>query len=323
MALLPSLSGVSRDIATGVTATLVIFSIAVFMPVVGFIFSMFIPLPVLFYRAKLGRRHGMIIPLVAMMVMGLVLGGLTIDVLFFAGLMLLGFAMSEMFEKALSIEMTVVATCGIVLGAGLAIILLYGLANDTGIIALVSAYVATNLELSLKLYQGIGIPQETIDTIANSLERIQYVLVRIMPSLTMASTLFVSWTNLIAARSIMLRRGLAFPNFGRLNRWRAPEPLIWGVIGCGIVMFIPITGIRLIGINGLLILLTVYFIQGIAIVSFYFEKKKLPRAIRVVLYVMIAFQQLFLLAVICIGLFDMWINFRKIDTNKHESDLPS
>lgn len=323
MAPLPFQSGVSKDIAVGVMATLVIFSVSVFMPVVGFLFSMFIPLPVLFYRAKLGRRHGMIVPLVAIAVMGLVFGGVTMDILFFSGLMFLGFALSEMFEKELSVEMTVVAACGMVLGAGLIGILLYSMVANTGIYALVSTYVATNLALSLDLYKGIGIPQETIDTISGSLDQIQYVLVRILPSLAAASALFVAWTNLIAARPIMLRRGLYFPDFGRLNRWRSPDPLIWGVIGCGLIMFLPATGIRLIGVNGLLVLLTIYFIQGIAIVSFYFEKKKLPRAIRVVLYMMIAFQQLFLLVIICIGLFDMWINFRKIDTNKREPDLPS
>ena len=323
MAPLPFQSEVSKDIATGVMATLVIFSMSVFMPVVGFLFSMFIPLPILFYRAKLGRRHGMIVPLVAIAVMGLVFGGLTMDILFFSGLMFLGFAISEMFEKELSVEMTVVAACCIVLGAGLAGILLYSMVADTGIYALVSAYVATNLALSLDLYKGIGIPQETIDTISGSLDQIQFVLVRILPSLAAASTLFVAWTNLIAARPIMERRGLSFPDFGHLNQWRAPEPLIWGVIGCGLILFLPATDIRLIGVNGLLVLLTIYFFQGIAIVSFFFEKKKLPRAIRVVLYMMIALQQLFLLVIICIGLFDMWINFRKIDTNKHEPDLPS
>jgi len=237
--------------------------------------------------------------------------------------MLLGFVMSEMFERPLSVEMTIAFTCGIVLATGLIGILLVGMVSDTGIIALVSSYVAANLELSLKLYQGIGIPQETIDTIASSLDRIQYVLVRIMPSLAAASTLFVAWTNLIVARPMMLRRGIAFPDFGRLNHWRAPDSLIWGVIVCGLVMLTPATGIRLLGVNGLLVLLTVYFIQGIAIVSFYFEKKGLPRSVRVVLYTMIFFQQLFLLVIICIGLFDMWINFRKIDTNKRETDLPS
>ena len=323
MALLPFQSIVSKDIATGVMAVFVIFSLSVFLPVVGFIFSMFVPLPIVFYRAKLGRPHGAAVPLIAILSMGLVFGGFSIDLLFFAALMLLGFVMGEMFEKPLSIEMAIGATCGIVLGTGVVGILLYSMMTHTSIIALVSAYVATNLELSLKLYEGIGIPQESIDTIANSLDRIQYVLIRIMPSIIAASTLFVAWINLIAIRPLMLRRGLAFPDFGRLNHWRAPDPLIWGVIACGVVMLTPATGIRLIGINGLLVLLTIYFMQGIAIVSFYFEKKGLPRFVRVVLYTMIAFQQLFLLVVIGIGLFDMWINFRKIDTNKHETDLPS
>ncbi|MGD8701692.1 MAG: YybS family protein [Desulfosarcina sp.] len=323
MAPLPFQSGLPKDIAIGVMATLVIFSAAVFMPVVGFVFSLFIPLPVLFYRAKLGRRHGLIVPLVAISVMSLVFGGFTMDIVFFSGLMLLGFVLSEMFEKELSVEMTVLATCSIVLGTGLIGILFYSLVIGKGLHALVSAYVATNLELSLAMYEGIGIPQETIDAISRSLDQIQYVLVRIMPSLAAASTLFVAWTNLIAARPIMLRRGLFIPDYGRLNHWRAPEPLVWGVIGCGLIMLFPAAGIRLIGVNGLLVLLTIYFIQGIAIVSFYFEKKRLPRTIRVILYTMIAFQQLLLLIIICIGLFDMWINFRKIDTNKHEPDLPS
>ena len=323
MAPLPFQSGVSKDIATGVMATLVIFCVSVFMPIVGFLFAIFMPLPILFYRSKLGRRQGVIVPLIVIAVMSVVFGGLTMDMIFFSGLMVLGFAMSEMFEKALSVEMTVVGACGIVLGTGVFAILLYSIIANTGIVALVSAYVATNLALSLELYQAIGIPQETIDTISGSLDQIQYVLVRLLPSLVAASTLFVAWTNLIAARPIMERRGLYFPDFGRLNRWQAPEILVWGVIGCGLIMLLPATGIRLIGVNGLLVLLTIYFIQGIAIVSFYFEKKKLPRTIRIILYMMIAFQQLFLLVIICIGLFDIWINFRKIDTNKGEPNLPS
>ena len=319
----PLQRGASKDIATGVMATLAIFSLSVFMPVVGFIFSVFIPLPILFYRAKLGRRLGMIVPLVAIVLMGLVAGGLTMDVFFFSGLMLLGFSLSEMFEKELSVEKTVAGACGIVLAAGVLVILIYSAMQSTAIGSLVSAYVAANLELSLKLYREIGIPKETVDTIAGSLDRIQYVLVRLLPSLAAASTLFVAWTNLIAARPIFTRFGVAMPDFGRLNLWRAPDPLVWGVIGCGASMLLPANDIRIVGLNGLLVLLTIYFIQGIAIVSFFFEKKSVPRPFRVALYSLIAFQQIFLLVIILIGLFDIWINFRKITPDKNEPGLSS
>jgi uncharacterized protein YybS (DUF2232 family) len=58
--------------------------------------------------------------------------------------------------------------------------------------------------------------------------------------------------------------------------------------------------------------MSVYFFQGIAIVSFYFNKKKFPRMIRIFLYTLVAVQQLVLLAVIGLGFFDMWFNFRKL-----------
>jgi uncharacterized protein YybS (DUF2232 family) len=58
--------------------------------------------------------------------------------------------------------------------------------------------------------------------------------------------------------------------------------------------------------------MSVYFFQGIAIVSFYFNKKQFPRIIRIFLYTLIAVQQLVLLAVIGLGFFDMWFNFRKL-----------
>jgi uncharacterized protein YybS (DUF2232 family) len=83
------------------------------------------------------------------------------------------------------------------------------------------------------------------------------------------------------------------------------------VIGCALALFIPVTAMRIIGSNGLLILMMIYFFQGIAIVSFYFDKKRFPRFIRFFLYALIALQQLILLVVIGLGFFDMWVNFRR------------
>ncbi|MBW2176623.1 MAG: DUF2232 domain-containing protein, partial [Deltaproteobacteria bacterium] len=59
-----------------------------------------------------------------------------------------------------------------------------------------------------------------------------------------------------------------------------------------------------------------YFLQGIAVVSYYFEKKRFPRALRLFLYSLIALQQILLLLIIGLGLFDMWLNFRKLNSDK-------
>ena len=304
---------VSKDIASGVLITSLIFAASIFMPVIGFFFSIFVPLPVLFYRSKLGRTTGIIVPAVTLIVVAVIIGGISMDTLFFAGLMLLGFSLSELMEKKMSIEKTMGFACLTVIGSGGFALILYSITQGIGIYSLISNYVAGNLELSLALYKGIGIPQETIDAITASIDKIQYVLVRLLPAFTVAATLFVAWTNLLVAKSFFQRRGIFYPDFGQLNLWRAPEQIIWILIGSGLLLIVPESGLKMIGINGIIVMMTVYFFQGIAIVSHYFQKKQMPRLFRILFYCLIAIQQLALAAVILLGIFDMWINFRKID----------
>ena len=302
-----------RDIVCGIAITSLIFAISVYMPIIGFICSLFIPLPILFYRSKLGRRTGAIIPIITIMVMITVLGGISIDILFFVELLLLGFVLSELIELDLSIEKTMLYACGSVIFVGIAGLLFYSNLSDKGIYAFVAEYISKNLKLTLEIYENMGVSQDSIHMISNSLENIKYVLIRIIPALVVASTFFVSWTNLLVAKPILKSRGLFYPSFGSLKIWKAPEFLIWVIIGCGLLLLLPEKTFKIIGLNGLLIMLTVYFFQGIAIVSFYFEKKRFPRVLKVFLYSLIALQQAVLLVIIGLGLFDMWLNFRKLE----------
>jgi len=178
----------------------------------------------------------------------------------------------------------------------------------------VTGYVADNLKATLDLYQVMGMPEENIRLIVASLDRIQYVLVRLLPAMAVTSILVVVWANLILGRSALVRRGLSAPDFGRLRLWKAPEPLVWIAIGAGLLLLVPSVGLKLIGANVLLILMTVYFFQGIAIVAYYFERKALPRPLRIFLYSLIAIQQVLLLLIVVLGFFDLWFNFRRMET---------
>jgi uncharacterized protein YybS (DUF2232 family) len=150
--------------------------------------------------------------------------------------------------------------------------------------------------------------------IASSLDTLQYVMVRIIPSLITVGVLLVTWACILLAKPIFRRGGQPFPEFGALNRWKASETLVWMAIGGGLLLLLPDRDIKIIGMNVCIVLMTVYFFQGIAIVSFYFNKKKLPFLLRFFLYSLIAMQQIILLIVIGIGFFDVWFNFRKIKT---------
>ncbi len=307
---------ISKDIASGIAITIVIFGVTVYMPIIGFFCSLLIPLPVLFYRSKLGRSTGSIIPVASIMLMIVILGRVSIDILFFGELLLLGFVLSELLEMNLSIEKTICYAVSAVLLTGIFGLLLHGSIARTGIQALISDYVAKNLQLTMALYRNMGVSEDSIHLISNSLENILYVLVRIFPSLVIGSTLFVAWVNLLIAKPILTARKLFFPDFGSLNLWKAPEFLVWGAIGCGLTLLLPAKTLKILGLNGLIILMTVYFFGGIAIVSFYFEKKGFSRILRLFLYTLIALQQIVLFLIIGIGFFDTWLNFRRLGIKK-------
>jgi uncharacterized protein YybS (DUF2232 family) len=287
------------------------------MPLTGFFCAMFIPLPVLFYRLKLGRTMGRFVPVVTGLTLFMI-AGISFDVLVFIELLLLGFYLGEFFEQKLSLEKTVLYACGVVLGTATVCLLLYCSLTDTGISALISKYVASNLALSIALYKSIGMPEEHIQLLSDSMEHIRYVLTRIMPALSVILVLFLCWTSLLFSRPILKSRKLFYPEFGSLNLWRLPEYVVWAAIGSALMLFFPGSGLKLIGLNSVLILMAVYFLQGIAIISFFFEKKEIPRIFRFFLYSLIAVWHLLLAAVIGLGLFDTWLNFRKLAVNKKD-----
>jgi len=304
----------SKDIAAGIAVTSIIFAGSIYLPILGIFCTLFIPLPILYYRSKLGRTNGVIVPGVAVFIMIVMLGGLSIGALFFIELLLLGFVLSELIELDLSIEKTLLFACSTILGTGIVVMFLYGNISNTKIVDIVSEYVKKVLEITMSLYEKRGASEESLYVISNSLDNIHFYLLRIIPSLVVVQTIFVAWTNLLLARPMLKAKSLFYPDFGSLNVWKAPEFLIWCVIGSGLMLFLPDRTFKVIGLNGLIVLMTIYFFQGISIVSYYFEKKRIPAFLKVFFYCLIAVQQVILLLVIGIGFFDVWLNFRKLQT---------
>ncbi|MEA3438571.1 MAG: DUF2232 domain-containing protein, partial [Thermodesulfobacteriota bacterium] len=285
-------------------------------PVLGFFCIFLVPLPTLFYRSKFGRKIGIAVPGFTIVALIIILGRFSFDVFFFIELLLIGFVLSELIELKLSIEKTFIYACTVVVFSSILFVLFYSNITGIQIGSLVSAYIVKNLELTLEIYRNIGMPEENIQMISSSMESFQYVLIRIIPALAIALTLFIIWASLMLAKPLLKAKNLFYPDFGLLNLWKAPEYLVWIAIFCGILLLIPDKAVRLMGINGILILMTIYFFQGMAIVSFYFEKKQFPRLLRFFFYSLIAIQQVILLIVVILGFFDIWFNFRKLELKK-------
>ena len=191
-----------KDIFNGVAIACFIDALSTTIPIIGFFCVFLVPLPILFYRAKLGRNVAAAIPVVVMIFTALMTGGISIDFFFLFEFIVLGFALGECLDLRVSMEKTVLYTCGAVILATATGLLFYSSFSNDNLATLISGYVGRNLNHTLTLYTNMGMPEENIRVIEGAMPQIQYVMVRILPALVISSSLLVAWVNLIMAKPI-------------------------------------------------------------------------------------------------------------------------
>jgi len=131
------------------------------------------------------------------------------------------------------------------------------------------------------------------------------------PALALSTAVFMIWVNLLVGRILFRMQGVAFPDFGDLAAWKCPEGLVWILIAAGGMMLIHVEWVAVVGMNLLIVCSQVYLFQGLAIAAYFFRQKRVPTIVRWLFYGMLIIQQYLLVLVIALGLFDMWVDFRK------------
>ncbi len=278
---------VTRDILSGVIVTGIVLAMSIHLPVFKSVSFLSVPLPILFYRAKLGRNTALMISAAAGAMLAILLGGFSLEMVFFGELLVLGFALGELFGRALSIEKTILwAGCAVLL-TGAVGVFLYVSGSGMGVMQLVSNHVAEQVASFRPIMQNMGIPDDALTLMTAIMEK---YLARTIPAQMITAFLYIAWASLLLAKPLLERWNLFYPDFGRLDLWKAPEYVVWGLIGSGVMILLPGDVLPAVGLNGLIVIATLYFFQGIAIVSFFFKKKRFSRFLRVFLYVLIALQ---------------------------------
>ena len=93
--------------------------------------------------------------------------------------------------------------------------------------------------------------------------------------------------------------------------WKAPEFLVWILIVAGFVVVFVDGWPGTFALNLLVILLPVYFLQGLAVIDCFFRRKAFSPVFRVVGYLLVTLVNPLPLVVTGIGVFDLWADFRK------------
>jgi uncharacterized protein YybS (DUF2232 family) len=294
---------VPKNVISGIVIT--------FLLILGAVTAWLVPLPVLYYRIKLGRQLGMIIPAVMIVILVWLSKSITTELIIISGWMLLGFLISECFESGFPIEKTILYSSSAVLVSGVLALFFYSNMSQVGIYDL--AFQQVKVFLGYLIEAGL---------IAETPDEVQRMVTWMLPGIITTMVIFIAWVNVILAIPLLRRNQLPAPEFGMLDLWKAPEKLVWVAIFGTVGMLVETKPVFLLSMNVMCLVLMTYFLQGISIVSFFVKKTRIPPALRYLLYWLVFFQFPVNLMVTGIGLFDMWVDFRKrlLNITKNDSD---
>ncbi len=298
---------------TGITVSTLAFLAASIIPLVGALLLIITPLPIVYYYFRAGRLQGFAIFFTSFFLVSAVLtfSGSVASLPFLLLTGSLGLFISEIFRRNYSIERTVIYPVAVVLLLWCSFIVFQSLSAGEDPWRLVEDYIGSNVQESIRFYAQMDLPTEQIDFLKENVKQITAFFANIFPALVLVSASFIVWVNILAAKEIFQKKGMWSPDFGDLARWKTPERLIWLFIAAVGMLLAPVAWVNIIGLNVVIVCLFAYLLQGLSIISFLFKTRNVHRTFRIFCYFLIFVQQYMLLLLAAVGVFDLWVDFRR------------
>lgn len=301
------------DFFRGAAILILLFIIAVAVPVFGSISLIFSPLPIIYYSLKIGRMKAMALTFLALSLATAaeILWAVNIHLIVLYLFSVLGLMLSETLRRGYGIEKTIIYPAVLLCLTSFILLFYHGQQSGKRVLEILEFYIAGNIQESIKIYMTLDLPAEQINVIRDNAHRITQFFTKIYPSLVAVAISFTVWVNVLAARVLFEKNAVPYPSYGDLACWKAPEKTVWFLIAGGLIIFLAAGDLKFVGWNGVIICAFIYLMQGLAIIGFLFKRKNVPKILKIVFYFLIFAQQYILLLVTAVGLFDLWVDFRK------------
>jgi uncharacterized protein YybS (DUF2232 family) len=91
------------------------------------------------------------------------------------------------------------------------------------------------------------------------------------------------------------------------------------LISSGLVLVLAEGGIETVALNIFVVMVFLYFLQGLAITVYFLKSRNVAVFFWVIIFVVMLIQPVFMGIVAAIGVFDMWLDFRKLRRVEEDS----
>ncbi|HKV55458.1 MAG TPA: DUF2232 domain-containing protein [Candidatus Binataceae bacterium] len=298
-------------------ASAVMFLAGAVVPVVGGAAMVFAPAPVLGY--SVGFPHALarmaVVVAVSALLVSLV-AGFPAAAAYLVTFGIAAAVMCYMLERRQPFELIVLCATATILVAGSLGALAFA-GSPSALAQQLHHELIAGMVRGEKFYKTLGIEAavsaDTRTTIVEAIVKLTPALVALFSAVTILLNLAIFW------RLSGKQRRLGYTLFGDLVRWSAPEWLIWLLLVAGFGLFISLAPLGTIALDCFICVAAVYFCQGLAIMAFYFKLLGMPPLARGLIYFVTVVQPVLAVLVCVAGIFDLWIDFRRLKPPSEEA----
>ncbi len=292
---------------------ILVFALLVFPPL-GALIGVLSPFPLVFIYLQRGRQVGIALVALVFAVL-LVLVGPSQAMLFLAEYALMALVLGESIRIQLPGDRCIV---GSALVSGIvSMILLATLLGDqdTSVREFFEKQVRAHFSQSLEAFKSMGEDKAEVEEMKKFAERAAEGFATAYPAFLLIGSLVGAAANYALIRIVWVRLyGPGLFSDRVFSEWLCPENLVWGFILSGAALFLGQGVISDAGLNVFLIMLCIYFAQGLSIVIHFLKVRNVPTFFWFVLFILIFVQPLLIGLVAGLGVFDIWADFRKLRT---------
>ncbi len=295
-----------------------IFGIAgTYIPVLTFVLFL-IPVPFII----LGRRHGMRFMLLSIIASSFIIGMLTMPIYSIFVVVLPGITaivMGYMMNKGYKpVQVLIGGALASIASSVLSMSLASALAGISTMDQIAEIFREV-LDMQIGIYKNIGTEPEKIEGIRENLEATIQMAMTIIPAAIVLSSSFLAYINYVLTVYVLNRIGYKSKILPPIQHFRLPKSILMGtflIIALTITTkYFKIVNYKTLMLNVIVIFNFVYFIQGLAVVSYYMMAFHIHKLLRIFVFLFLLFNRFGFFAVSILGFIDVFVNFRKLKTN--------
>lgn len=174
---------------------------------------------------------------------------------------------------------------------------------------LIGKEIAQTTTVMQDIFAETDLPANQKKEVSLAVDKMAAFLQRAYPGIAITVSGLMT-VGLVFLLSVLARGRYAVPGQAFAD-WKVPEQLVWVLILAGFLVAFVNGFFGAFALNVLVILLPVYFLQGLAVIDYFFRRKAFSPIFRTLGYLLVTLVNPLPMVVTGLGIFDLWANFRK------------